>query len=304
MAVTVCPLVEGLAMFLELRPAWLCRVSYRVTHLAQACSRWLAVRARSARRYLERHLPQSRDIGRCSPAWYGRGGVVLRAGCRSCGKSGQPSYAASSACHKRLNPSRCFQPSDAPAGHIGGWICEDLHEVDLGRDEPVARSIGSQASTELLDCSVISNWTGRPVFFWTIVARCRTLAPEQMSSSRSLTKSQARSLLSIARLKIARSRLDCAISRRTRMDQMCFGSRGFFWPMSNPLFQGRWPRSMGRTDIRCPPPSRPPRRSIASVSFIRLSVLAFPIRKPDRDFCTWKPGKEHMPGISLRFEPQ
>jgi len=41
---------------------------------------------------------------------------------------------ASSACHKRLTPSRRFQPSDAPAGHIGGWICEDLHEVDLGRD--------------------------------------------------------------------------------------------------------------------------------------------------------------------------
>ena len=38
-----------------------------------------------------------------------------------------------------------------------------------------------------------------------------------------------------------RSRLDQAISRRTRMDQTCFGSRGFFWPMSNPLFQDRRP---------------------------------------------------------------
>src|SRR5450631_3346863 len=115
--------------------------------------------------------------------------------------------------------------------------------------EPVGRSIGSQASTELLDCSVISNWTGRLVFFWTIVARCRTLAPEQMSSIRSLTRSQARSLLSIAKLKIARSRLDLAISKRTRMDQTCFGSRGFFWSMSNPLFQGRWLLLIGRTDI-------------------------------------------------------
>jgi hypothetical protein len=64
------------------------------------------------------------------------------------------------------------------------------------------------------------------------------LNPEKMSSNRSLTKSQARSLLSIARLKIARSRLDPAISSLTRMDQTCFGSSGFFWPISNPLFQG------------------------------------------------------------------
>src|SRR3977135_120124 len=48
-----------------------------------------------------------------------------------------------------------------------------------------------------------------------------------MSSDRSLTRSQARSLLSIARLKMTRSRHDRAISRRTRMDQTCFGSRGF-----------------------------------------------------------------------------
>src|SRR5258705_1031159 len=77
---------------------------------------------------------------------------------------------------------------------------------------------------------MISNWTGRPVFFWTIGARCRTFNPEQTSSNRSLTKSEARSLLSIARLKIARLRLDRAISRRTRMDQTCLGSRGLFWP--------------------------------------------------------------------------
>ncbi len=76
--------------------------------------------------------------------------------------------------------------------------------------------------------------------FWTIAARYRTFTPEHMSSNRSLTKSQARSLLSIARWKIARSRLDPAISSRTRMDQTCFGLRGFFWPISNPLFQGRW----------------------------------------------------------------
>lgn len=113
--------------------------------------------------------------------------------------------------------------------------------------EPVARSIGSHASTELLDCSVISNWTGRPVFFWTIVARCRTFTPEQTSSNRSLTRSQARSLLSIARLKIARSRLDRAISRRTRMDQTCFGSRGFFLADEQSLV----PRLLASVDRTC-----------------------------------------------------
>jgi len=120
--------------------------------------------------------------------------------------------------------------------------------------EPVARSDGSQASTEFLDCSVISNWTGRPVFICTTVARRRIFPPEQMSSSRSLTRSQARSFMSIARLKIARSRLDLAIliSRRTRMDQRCFASRGFFWPMNNPLFQGRWDRLIGRAAITDP----------------------------------------------------
>jgi hypothetical protein len=149
----------------------------------------------------------------------------------------------------------------------------------------MARSIGSQASTELLDCSVISNWTGRSVFFWTIVARCRTFTPEQMSSIRSLTRSQARSLLSIARLNIARSCLDRAISRRTRMDQTCFGSRGFFWPMSNPLFQARWPLLIERTGMRDPPPPRPPRRSNPSVSLYA-------------DWPVWSPREYSRPAAS------
>ncbi len=97
-----------------------------------------------------------------------------------------------------------------------------------------------------------------------------------MSSNRSLTRSQARRLLSIARLKMTRSHLDRAISRRTRMDQTCFGSRGFLWPMSNPLFQGRWPRSTELAGIEGRPPPRPPRRSIASGSFIPTEQSGFP----------------------------
>ena len=87
---------------------------------------------------------------------------------------------------------------------------------------------------------------------------------EQMSSSRSFTRSQARSLLSIARLKIARSRIDSAISRRTRIDHTCLGSRGFFWPTSSPLFQGRWHRSTGLRAYETLRQPRPQRRSIAS----------------------------------------
>src|ERR1700686_4226291 len=98
------------------------------------------IRARSVQRYLGRHPPQSPDIGLCSPASYVRGGFAQRAGYQSCDRSGRPSCAASSVYHKRPTLGRCFQPSDAPAGHIGGWICEVLHEVDLGRD------IGSQWS--------------------------------------------------------------------------------------------------------------------------------------------------------------
>jgi hypothetical protein len=33
------------------------------------------------------------------------------------------------------------------------------------------------------------------------------------------------------------------------MDQTCFGSRGFFWSTSNPLFQGRRPLLIRRADI-------------------------------------------------------
>jgi hypothetical protein len=73
---------------------------------------------------------------------------------------------------------------------------------------------------------------------------CRTFAPEQMSFNRSVTRSQARSLLSMARLKMTRSRHDRAISRRTRMDQTCFGSRGFFLADEQSLI----PRSLVSAD--------------------------------------------------------
>jgi hypothetical protein len=52
-----------------------------------------------------------------------------------------------------------------------------------------------QSRIEDLVCSVISNWTGLPVFFWITVARSRTLSPAHTSSIFSETRSQPRSLL-------------------------------------------------------------------------------------------------------------
>jgi hypothetical protein len=53
-----------------------------------------------------------------------------------------------------------------------------------------------------------------------------------------LTRSQARSLLSIARLNKASSRRRSASCRRMRIAQISLSLRGVFWPMSLPLFQG------------------------------------------------------------------
>ena len=59
------------------------------------------------------------------------------------------------------------------------------------------------------------------------VLACNRIAIGLRGGGCSLTRSQARSLLSIARLKITRSRIDLAISSRTRIDHTCLGSRGF-----------------------------------------------------------------------------
>src|SRR5262249_32250083 len=50
--------------------------------------------------------------------------------------------------------------------------------------------------------------------------------PARTSSTRSATTSQPRSLLSIARLNIAKSRVRPSICNRVRIDQTCFGRNG------------------------------------------------------------------------------
>jgi hypothetical protein len=58
------------------------------------------------------------------------------------------------------------------------------------------------------------------------------------STLRAMT-SQPRSLLSMARLNIAKSRVRLSTWSLVRMDQTCFGRSGGFAPVSLPLFQGR-----------------------------------------------------------------
>src|SRR6056297_3755343 len=65
-----------------------------------------------------------------------------------------------------------------------------------------------------------------------------------------LTRSQPRRLLSIARLKSARSRWFSDSSSLTLIAQMCFGFSGRFWPTMRPLFQaGRSARMAGKFGV-------------------------------------------------------
>src|SRR5260370_14419998 len=96
---------------------------------------------------------------------------------------------------------------------------------------------GRYSSTAWRVCSVNSNRTGRPVFFWRTVARSAVYPPAATSSTLIATTSQPRSLLSIARLNIARSRTRPSIWSLVRIDQTCLARSGGFDPVSLPLFQ-------------------------------------------------------------------
>src|SRR5216684_969962 len=87
-------------------------------------------------------------------------------------------------------------------------------------------------------CSVSSNLTGRPVFFCRTVARSAVYPLAAISSTLIATTSQPRSLLSIAKLNMARSRARPSIWSLVRIDQTCLGRSGGFAPVTLPLFQG------------------------------------------------------------------
>jgi hypothetical protein len=205
-------------------------------------------KARFARRCVEHRPPRCRDNGRCSPVLYGRGAAAQHEGAPSCDRSGSPWRAASNAHHKMSIPGQYCRPSDALFGHIVAWVCGVVHEVGSGRDIESQLSGAFVTRFQRRPLSAPKSRTGL-VDRFSFERSLPDPAPwDQTSSRRSLTKSQACSLLSIARLKRARSRHVRAISKRTRMDRTCLGWKGFFWPTSNPLSQGRgW--STGRASM-------------------------------------------------------
>src|SRR5262249_18336838 len=80
------------------------------------------------------------------------------------------------------------------------------------------------------------------------VARSMAYPCGAMSSTLRATTSQPRSLLSIARLNIAKSRLRSAIWSFVRIDQTCFGRSGGLAPTRLPLFSGPRARE-GTTEV-------------------------------------------------------
>jgi hypothetical protein len=83
-----------------------------------------------------------------------------------------------------------------------------------------------------------SNLTGRSVFFCRTIARSAVYRPAATSSTLMATTSQPRSLLSIARLNMARSRARPPIWSFVRIEQTCLGRSGGFAAVSFPLFHG------------------------------------------------------------------
>jgi hypothetical protein len=83
-------------------------------------------------------------------------------------------------------------------------------------------------------CSLNSNLTGRPVFFCRTVARSAVYPLAATSSTLIATTSQPRSLLSIAKLNMARSRARPSIWSFVRIDQTCLDPNGGFAPVTLP----------------------------------------------------------------------
>lgn len=86
-------------------------------------------------------------------------------------------------------------------------------------------------------CSLISNLTGRSVFCWMIDARATTRLLRKTSLTQIFTKSQPRSLLSIARLNNAKSRIRFANSNCKRIAQISLTLSGGFGSTHLPVFQ-------------------------------------------------------------------
>jgi hypothetical protein len=117
--------------------------------------------------------------------------------------------------------------------------CSGRRRVDGARHHGPRRAWGSRDTWvgNRVD-SVSSNLTGRPVFFWRTLALSAAYPLDATSSTFRPTTSQPRSLLSIAMLNNARSRVRPSTWSFVRIDQTCFGRSGGKAPTILPLSTG------------------------------------------------------------------
>jgi len=138
-------------------------------------------------------------------------------------------------------------PASLPQRRIGGFknfapqrkptFQQYSAKPSLRRSTSAGSSVGSQASIELLDCSVISIGLADQSSFGRLCARCRTLFRKQMSSQSQLDQVTGAKFAVDCEVEIARSRLDSAISSELGSTRHV-SVREALWPTSNPLFQG------------------------------------------------------------------
>jgi hypothetical protein len=107
--------------------------------------------------------------------------------------------------------------------------------------EPGSTPVSVEGSQPLADCApgLLGDLEldGRPVFFWTTVARSRTLPPAHTSSILTQMRSQSRNLLSMARLNIARSRMRPKLQANTNCPDVLRLQRTLLADQAT-LFQG------------------------------------------------------------------
>ena len=111
-----------------------------------------------------------------------------------------------------------------------------LHEIyfaSLGGDGRVISELMANALAR--DFGSVDRWRSE---FVALVARSAVEPLGATSSTFTATRSQPRSLLSIARLNSARSRACRSFWSIVRIAQTCFGLSGGFEPVNLPLFQG------------------------------------------------------------------
>jgi hypothetical protein len=127
------------------------------------------------------------------------------------------------------------QPSIVPRGH--GLDTTTARKKELSRLLPRALEVCVYGFAGLLSQLELDRYAGL-----SLTDRCAVDSMTVRSNifDPQFTTSQPRSLLSIARLNIARSRVRPSICRFDRIDQTCFSRSGGLAPVSLPLFHGMW----------------------------------------------------------------